>query len=81
MHFLVKVSKLCEGYELDKVVIIGNLTSIAKILICIIAPMVAVYLGTDENTVEALLVAIVGLLFGLVDAKFPNTIFNGESDE
>lgn len=63
---------------MDKREVIGNLSSIAKILICIIAPMMAVYLGTDENTVIALLTAIVGLLFGLVDAKFPNTIFNGE---
>lgn len=63
---------------MDKIEIIGNLTSIAKILICIIAPMIAVYLGTDENTVISLLTAIVGLLFGLMDAKFPNTIFTEE---
>lgn len=66
---------------MDKIEVIGNLTSIAKILICIIAPMIAVYLGTDENTTVALLTAIVGLLFGLVDAKFPNTIFNGDDKE
>ena len=66
---------------MDKIEVIGNLTSIAKILICIIAPMIAVYLGTDENTTVALLTAIVGLLFGLVDAKFPNTIFNSDEDK
>ena len=65
---------------MDKVEVIGNLTSIAKILICIIAPMVAVYLGTDENTVVALLSAVVGLLFGLVDAKYPNTIFCSDEE-
>ena len=65
---------------MDKVEVIGNLTSIFKILICIIAPMVAVYLGTDENTAVALLTACAGLLFGLVDAKFPNTIFNSAGD-
>ena len=43
--------------------------------------MIAVYLGTDENTIVALLTAIVGLLFGLVDAKFPNTIFNSDEDK
>ena len=63
---------------MDKIEVIGNLTSIAKILICIFAPMIAVYLGTDENTTITLLTACVGLLFGLVDAKFPNTIFADE---
>lgn len=61
---------------------IGNLSSIVKILICIIAPAAAIYLGTDENTVIALLTAIAGLLFSLVDAKFPNTlIIKGENDD
>ena len=65
---------------MDKVEVIGNATSICKIIICIVAPMLAVYLGTDENTAEALLVAVVGLLFGLVDAKFPNTFFRYDED-
>ena len=63
---------------MDKDIVIGNASSICKILICIFAPMIAVYLGTDENTAEALLVAVIGLLFGLVDAKFPNTFFRDE---
>ena len=64
--------------KLDRNVVVGNLTSIVKILICILAPAVAVYLGTDENTVEALLVALAGLLFGLVDVRFKSTYFSDE---
>lgn len=52
---------------------IGNVSTIVKILICILAPSVAIWLGTDENTAIALLTAIAGLLFSLVDAKYPNT--------
>lgn len=52
---------------------IGNLSTIVKILICILAPSAAIWLGTDENTAIALLTAIAGLLFSLVDAKYPNT--------
>ena len=54
---------------------IGNLSTICKILIIMVAPAVAVYLGTDNNTVEALLTAVVGLLFSLIDAKYPNSLF------
>ena len=53
---------------------IGNLSTIVKILICIIAPSVAIWLGTNENTAIALLTAIMGLLFSLIDAKYPNTL-------
>ena len=61
--------------QVDKVEVIGNLTTVAKILICMIAPIIAVKYGIDGNLTEELLVAVVGLLFGLIDAKFPNTIF------
>lgn len=54
--------------------IIGNLSTIIKILICIIAPTCAIYLGTDENTAIALLTAVAGLLFAFIDAKYPNTL-------
>ena len=64
---------------MDKSVVVGNLTTIIKILLCTVAPMLAVYLGLDENTVMAFLVAVVGLIFGLFDARFPNTIFNNDS--
>lgn len=66
---------------MDKVEFIGNLTTIAKILIIMIAPSLAVYLGTDYNTMVALLTAIVGLLFSLIDAKFHNTLFSPDDEE
>lgn len=66
---------------MDNKEFIGNLSSIVKILICIIAPACAIYLGTDENTVIALLTAIAGLLFSLVDARYPNTMIGGENDK
>lgn len=55
---------------------IGNLSTIIKIIICIIAPSLAIYLGTDENTTITLLTAVAGLLFSLIDAKYPNTLLN-----
>lgn len=60
---------------------IGNLSTIVKILICISAPSLAIWLGTDENTSIALLTAFVGLLFSLVDAKYQNSfaLFNNNS--
>lgn len=60
---------------------IGNLSTIVKILICIIAPSLAIWLGTDENTSIALLTAFVGLLFSLVDAKYQNSfaVFDNNS--
>ena len=60
---------------------IGNLSTIVKILICIIAPSIAIWLGTNENTVIALLTAIAGLLFSLLDAKYPNTLFSDSYDD
>lgn len=65
---------------MDRVEFIGNLTTIVKILIIMIAPSLAVYLGTDYNTVEALLTAIAGLLFSLIDAKFHNTLFSSDEE-
>lgn len=63
---------------MDRDIIIGNLTTIVKILICIFAPSIAVYLGTDLNTALALLTAIAGLLFGFIDTKFKSTYFNNK---
>lgn len=63
---------------MNREVLIGNLSTIIKILICIIAPTCAAYLGTDENTSIALLTAIIGALFSLVDAHYPNTMIRGD---
>ena len=52
--------------------IIGNLTTIIKIVIMTIAPAIAVYIGTDEQTVAAFLTAILTFVLAIIDAKYPN---------
>lgn len=66
---------------MNREALLGNLSTIIKILICIIAPTCAIYLGTDENTVIALLTAVAGALFSIVDAKYPNTMLGSENIE
>jgi hypothetical protein len=52
--------------------IIGNLTTIIKIIIMTIAPAIAVYIGTDEQTVAAFLTAILTFALAIIDARYPN---------
>lgn len=54
--------------------IIGNITTIIKILIMTVAPFIAVYIGTDEQTVIAFLTAVLTFVLAIYDAKYPNTI-------
>lgn len=54
--------------------IIGNITTIIKILIMTVAPAIAVYIGTDEQTVIAFLTAILTFALAVIDAKYPNNI-------
>jgi uncharacterized membrane protein YqaE (UPF0057 family) len=54
--------------------IIGNITTIIKILIMTVAPFIAVYIGTDEQTVIAFLTAVLTFILAIYDAKYPNTI-------
>lgn len=54
--------------------IIGNLTTIIKILIMTIAPAIAVYIGTDEQTVIAFLTACLTFALAVIDAKYPNNM-------
>jgi Mg2+/Co2+ transporter CorB len=54
--------------------IIGNLTTIIKILIMTIAPAIAVYIGTDSQTVIAFLTAVLTFVLAVIDAKYPNTL-------
>ena len=61
---------------MDKGGYIGNLTTIIKILIMTLAPSIAVYIGTDEQTVIAFLTACLTFILAVFDAKYPNTIFN-----
>ena len=42
--------------------IIGNITTIIKILIMTVAPAIAVYIGTDEQTIITFLTAIAGAI-------------------
>ena len=56
--------------------IIGNLTTICKILIMTIAPYIAIELGTDNETIIAFLTAVLTFILAVYDAKYPNTIFN-----
>ena len=63
--------------------IIGNLTTIIKILIMTIAPAIAVYLGTDEQVVITFLTAVLTFILAVFDAKYPNQlkIFEPETIE
>ena len=54
--------------------IIGNITTIVKILIMTIAPAIAVYIGTDSQTVIAFLTAILTFILAVIDARYPNTL-------
>ena len=54
--------------------IIGNITTIIKILIMTIAPAIAVYIGTDEQTVIAFLTAVLTFILAVIDARYPNTL-------
>ena len=54
--------------------IIGNLTTIIKILIMTVAPAIAVYIGTDEQTVIAFLTAVLTFALAVIDARYPNTL-------
>ena len=54
--------------------IIGNITTIIKILIMTIAPTIAVYLGTSNETVIAFLTACLTFALAILDAKYPNTL-------
>jgi hypothetical protein len=61
--------------------IIGNLTTIIKILIMTVAPFIAVYIGTDEQTVIAFLTAILTFGLAVIDAKYPNTFGSTEPEQ
>lgn len=65
---------------MNREVLIGNLSTVIKIIIIIIAPSAAIYLGTDSDTAIALLTAIAGALFALVDARYPNNLIGGGED-
>ncbi|MCC7553985.1 MAG: hypothetical protein KO202_05810 [Methanobacteriaceae archaeon] len=58
----------------------GNLTTIIKLGVMLIAP----YVGIDEatgNTLVAIIVSILFLILGILDAKYPNTIFTKNNND
>ena len=67
---------------MSKQEIIGNLTTIIKILIMTVAPAIAVYIGTDEQSVVAFLTAILTFALAVIDARYPNTmkVFDNQKD-
>ena len=66
---------------MDRTELIGNITTIIKILIMTVAPAIAVYIGTDEQTVITFLTAVLTFILAIYDAKYPNNlgIFNNET--
>ncbi len=54
--------------------IIGNLTTIIKILIMTFAPALAVYIGVTPDTIVTFLTACLTFALAVLDAKYPNTI-------
>ena len=65
---------LMREYNLTREEIIGNITTILKILILTAAPGIAVYIGTDEQTVIAFLTACLTFALAVCDAKYPNDL-------
>ena len=55
--------------------IIGNLTTIIKILIMTFGPAIAVYIGVKPDTVITFLTACLTFGLAVLDAKYPNTLF------
>ena len=53
--------------------IIGNLTTIIKIIIMTVAPAIAVYLSVPSETVITFLTAVLTFILAIYDAKYPNT--------
>lgn len=53
---------------------IGNISTILKIIILTIGPSIAVYIGTDEQTVITFLTACLTFSLAVIDAKYPNNM-------
>lgn len=60
--------------------LLGNVTTIINWLVLIILPYVSVY-GITDSQLTALLTAIIGIVFAIINSKYPNTfafLGNGE---
>lgn len=52
--------------------LLGNVTTIINWLVLIILPYVSVY-GITDSQLTALLTAIIGITFAIINSKYPNT--------
>ena len=60
---------------MSKQEILGNLTTIIKILIMTLGPSLAVYLNVKPDVVITFLTACLAFGLAVLDAKYPNTLF------
>ena len=59
--------------------LLGNVTTIINWLVLMILPYVSVY-GITDSQLSALLTAIIGIVFAIINSKYPNTFaFLGNS--
>ena len=61
--------------------ILGNLTTIIKILIMTLGPSIAVYLNVKPDIVITFLTACLAFGLAVLDAKYPNTLFSNQTIE
>ena len=61
--------------------ILGNLTTIIKILIMTLGPSIAVYLNVKPDAVITFLTACLAFGLAVLDAKYPNTLFSNQTIE
>lgn len=61
--------------------ILGNLTTIIKILIMTLGPSIAVYLNVKPDAVITFLTACLAFGLAVLDAKYPNTLFTNQTIE
>ena len=59
--------------------ILGNLTTIIKILIMTLGPSLAVYLNVKPDAVITFLTACLAFGLAVLDAKYPNTLFTNQT--
>ena len=59
--------------------ILGNLTTIIKILIMTLGPSIAVYLNVKPDAVITFLTACLTFGLAVLDAKYPNTLFTNQT--
>lgn len=59
--------------------ILGNLTTIIKILIMTLGPSIAVYLNVKPDAVITFLTACLAFGLAVLDAKYPNTLFTNQT--